>query len=65
MRARRNIVSNIFNVLHPETFLAAVAARAAALDPGAEEAPQRLPAEGAEPHHGRRVTGRSHEIASL
>jgi hypothetical protein len=62
---RRNFILTIFNVFDPETFLAAVAPSAATLDPGAEEASQRLSAEGTEPDRGRRVTGRSHEVASL
>jgi len=58
-------VLTIYNVFDLETFLTAVAPGRTALDPGAEEAAQRLSAVGAEPHRRVSLAARMHQIRSL
>jgi hypothetical protein len=58
-------VLTIYNVFDLETFLTAVTPGRTALDPGAEEAAQRLSAVGAEPHSRVFLAARMHRIQSL
>ena len=65
LRQRIACILTIFNVLDPKTFQTPVAPGGAIHDPGAEEAAQRLPAVGAEPHGRVCLIDGAHRSASL